>query len=209
MVYRCNCTSIFIASKGIAKPLRPLAPRSRGTVHMRPSVHRQQACQNECNRYRRGNHTKKPKHPMRNVTISMTTNPKYIPQRAFAQWTHGTHNYACDYAPAHNVSPLNLNPSCMCSICPQFYGIVSAAVRLSRSCLEVLHNLLNLNPWHVSHRLLNHDPRNLPRKPFDDNLWHRHDLLDCLHLWENCSCNFFNHDLWQRHDKFLDRHLRN
>lgn len=82
MVYRCNCTSIFIASSGIAKPLRPLAARSRGTVHMRPSVHRQQACQNECNRYRRGHHTKKPKHPMRNVTISMTTNPKYISQRA-------------------------------------------------------------------------------------------------------------------------------
>merc|ERR1711904_740917 len=61
MVYRCNCTNIFIASRGIAKPLRPLAVRSRGTVHMIPSVHRHEACQNECNRCRRGHHTNKPK----------------------------------------------------------------------------------------------------------------------------------------------------
>merc|ERR1712078_563179 len=49
-------------------------------------------------------------------------------------------------------------------------------------CWELLHNLLNLNPWHLPHHLLNHDPGHLPYNFLNDNLWHRHNFLDCLHL---------------------------
>merc|ERR1711924_503993 len=75
--------------------------------------------------------------------------------------------------------------ACWCNLLDDWCCLHSGDWRCLHSgdwCWELLHNFLNLNPWHLPHNLLNHDPGHLPYNLLNDNLWHRHNFLNCLHL---------------------------